>query len=44
MLNILRRVHAHMPYHLLPQYLPMILEKKLNLEIYFSHYALAVTG
>ncbi len=40
MLDILRRVHAHMPYHLLPQYLPMILEKKLNLEIYFSHYAL----
>ena len=40
MLNILRRVHTHMPYHLLPQYLPMILEKKLNLEIYFSHSAL----
>jgi sugar phosphate isomerase/epimerase len=38
--DILRRVHAHMPYHLLPRYLPMILEKKLNLEIYFSHYAL----
>lgn len=30
-----------MPYHLLHQYLPMILEKKINLEIYFSHYALA---
>jgi sugar phosphate isomerase/epimerase len=40
MLDILRRVHAHMPYRLLHQYLPMILEKKLNLEIYFSHYAL----
>ncbi|MEE9912400.1 MAG: sugar phosphate isomerase/epimerase [Deltaproteobacteria bacterium] len=38
--DILRRVHAHMPYHLLPGYLPMILEKKLNLEIYLSHYAL----
>lgn len=38
--DILRRVHAHMPYDLLPRYLAMILEKKLNLEIYFSHYAL----
>jgi len=40
MINVLQRVHAHMPYHLLSQYLPMILTKKLNLEIYFSHYAL----
>lgn len=40
MQDIIERVHAHMPYHLLPRYLPMILEKKLNLEIYFSHYAL----
>lgn len=40
MIDVLKRVHAHMPYHLLSQYLPMILEKKLNLEIYFSHYAL----
>lgn len=38
--DILRKVHAHMPYRLLPRYLPMILEKKLNLEIYFSHYVL----
>jgi len=29
-----------MPYPLLPQYLPLILERKLNPEIYFSHYAL----
>lgn len=29
-----------MPYPLLPRYLPMILEKKLNLELYFSHVAL----
>jgi len=40
MLSILKRVHAHMPYTLLTRYLPMILEKKLNCEIYFSHYAL----
>jgi len=40
MLEILRKVHAHMPYPLLSKYMPMILEKKLNLEIYFSHYAL----
>ncbi|MRR16313.1 MAG: sugar phosphate isomerase/epimerase [Deltaproteobacteria bacterium] len=41
MQDILRSVHAHMPYQLLPRYLPMILEKKLNPEIYFSHYALS---
>ena len=29
-----------MPYHLLARHLPMILEKKLNLEIYFSQDAL----
>ena len=40
MQDILNKVHAHMPFHLLPEYLEMILEKKLNLEIYFSHYAL----
>jgi len=38
--NVVKRVHAHMPYHLIPGYLPMILEKKINLEIYFNHYAL----
>lgn len=40
MLDIIKRVHAHMPYHLLPGYLPMILEKKLNLEIYLNHHTL----
>jgi len=40
MLDIIKKVHAHMPYHLLSQYLPMILERNLNLEIYFSHYVL----
>ena len=40
MQDILSKVHAHMPYHLLPKYLEMILQKKLNTEIYFSHYAL----
>jgi sugar phosphate isomerase/epimerase len=40
MLDILKSVHAHMPYSLLPQYMEMILDKKLNLEIYFSHYVL----
>jgi sugar phosphate isomerase/epimerase len=29
-----------MPYHLLPEYLEMILQRKLNLEIYFHHWAL----
>lgn len=40
MIEVLQRVHAHMPYTLIPRYLPMILEKKLNPEIYFSHYVL----
>lgn len=40
MQDIIKKVHAHMPYHLLPQYLPMILTQKLNLEIYFSHHVL----
>jgi len=40
MIDVLQRVHTHMPYTLFPRYLPMILEKKLNPEIYFSHYAL----
>lgn len=41
MQDILKKVHAHMPYHLLDRYLPMILERRLNLEIYFHHWALA---
>ena len=40
MLNIIRKVHAHMPYHLLPKHMKMILQRKLNLEIYFHHWAL----
>jgi sugar phosphate isomerase/epimerase len=40
MLDMIRKVHAHMPYHLLTRYLPMILTHKLNLEIYFSQDAL----
>lgn len=40
MQDIIKKVHAHMPYHLLPRYLPMILEQRLNLEIYFNHHAL----
>jgi sugar phosphate isomerase/epimerase len=38
--DIVRKVHAHMPYHLLPKYMEMILQRKLNLEIYFHHWAL----
>ena len=40
MQDIVSKVHVHMPYHLLPKYLEMILQQKLNLEIYFSHYSL----
>ena len=40
MQDIVSKVHAHMPYHLLPKYQEMVLQKKLNPELYFSHYAL----
>ncbi len=40
MLDIINKVHVHMPFHLLPQYQGFILQQKLNPEIYFSHYAL----
>lgn len=40
MQNILKEVHAHMPYELLPSYLDLILRKKINPEIYFNHSAL----
>jgi len=38
--DVIRKVHIHMPYPFLRQHLPMVLEKKLNPEIYFSHLAL----
>ena len=38
--DMIRKVHVHMPYLLLGRHLPMVLAKKLNLEIYFSHDAL----
>lgn len=40
MQEIIKKVHAHMPYHLLSKHLEMILQKKLNLEIYFHHWVL----
>ena len=40
MQDIVKRVHAHMPYQLLPTYLAMIVQQKLNLEIYFNYSAL----
>lgn len=40
MQDIVKKVHAHMPYHLLPQYFETIVAHRLNPEIYFSHYAL----
>lgn len=40
MCDIVSCVHAHMPYHLLPKHLEMILQRKLNLEIYFHHWVL----
>ena len=30
MQDIISKVHAHMPYHLLPKYLEMILQQKLK--------------
>lgn len=40
MQDIIKKVHAHMPYHLLPGYMEMIVRQKLNLEIYFNCSAL----
>lgn len=38
--DILRTIHAHMPYHLLSQYMDLLIEKKINPEIYFNHVVL----
>jgi sugar phosphate isomerase/epimerase len=40
MQEILQKVHVHMPFDLLSQYQDDIIKEKMNLEIYFSHYAL----
>jgi sugar phosphate isomerase/epimerase len=40
MLDILSKVHVHIPFHLLPQYQETFLRQKFNPEIYFSYYAL----
>jgi sugar phosphate isomerase/epimerase len=40
MQDIISKVHVHMPFHLLPEYQKMILQNKLNLEIYFHQGAL----
>jgi sugar phosphate isomerase/epimerase len=37
---ILKKVHAHMPFDLLIQFQELIFQKRMNLEIYFSHYVL----
>jgi sugar phosphate isomerase/epimerase len=40
MQDILKIVHVHMPFDLLPQFQEMVLQKRINLEIYFGHIAL----
>lgn len=40
MQDILKKVHVHMPFDLLAQFQEMVLQKKINLEIYFSHKVL----
>jgi sugar phosphate isomerase/epimerase len=40
MLNILRKIHIHLPFDYLPKYGEMVLQNKMNLEIYFSHNVL----
>jgi sugar phosphate isomerase/epimerase len=40
MQDILKKVHVHMPFDLLPQFQEMVILKKINLEIYFSHTVL----
>jgi sugar phosphate isomerase/epimerase len=37
MQDILEKVHIHMPFDLLSRYQEMIIRKRMNLEIYFSH-------
>ncbi len=37
MQDILKKVHVHMPFHYLAEFQEMVLQKKMNLEIYFSH-------
>lgn len=37
MQDILKKVHVHMPFDLLARYREIILRKRMNLEIYFSH-------
>ena len=40
MQDILKKVHVHMPFDFLPRFQEMILQEKMNLEIYFSCSAL----
>jgi sugar phosphate isomerase/epimerase len=40
MQDIISKVHVHMPFHLFPEYKEMILQNRLNLEIYFNHAVL----
>ncbi len=40
MQEIIKKVHAHIPYSLLMAYLPEIVDHKINVEIYFSHRVL----
>jgi sugar phosphate isomerase/epimerase len=40
MKDIIRKIHIHMPFDLLPYYQDMIIRKKMNLEIYFSQLVL----
>jgi sugar phosphate isomerase/epimerase len=40
MQDILKKVHVHMPFHYLAQFQETVLQKKMNLEIYFSYNVL----
>lgn len=40
MQDILEKVHVHMPFDFLPQFQEVVIQKKMNLEIYFSYSAL----
>lgn len=40
MRDVLKKVHVHMPFDLLPRFQELILAENMNLEIYFSHSAL----
>ena len=40
MQDVLKKVHVHIPFHYLPEFQALVLQKQMNLEIYFNSDAL----